>query len=159
MLDSKSLKTYFLEIMISSKNEQVCIHDLNHLTLLIILAAWWASINVGSKHSVPSNISRLVPSWRFHVHYRFEETSSGETFCIVSDQVRHHPSDHGTSSGGKLVLAKAQIAKLNALSKSEGAKVTKSTVDEAALAILKRHGSSRIALVSLQRKFIFIIQV
>jgi hypothetical protein len=59
---------------------------------------------------------------------------------------------------GKHLLAKAHIAKLNELTESEVTKLTSSTVDEPALAILKRQGSCGITIVSLQRKIIFDIQ-
>jgi len=60
---------------------------------------------------------------------------------------------------GKHLLAKADIAKLNELTKLEVTKLTSSTVDETALGILKRQGSRGITIVRVQRKFIFDIQV
>jgi len=60
---------------------------------------------------------------------------------------------------GKHLLAKAHIAKLNELRESEVTELSSSTVDETALAILKREGSRGITIVSLQRKTIFDIQV
>jgi hypothetical protein len=59
---------------------------------------------------------------------------------------------------GKHLLANAHIAKLNELTESEVTELTSSTVDEPAVAILKREGSRGITLVSLQRKFIFYIK-
>jgi len=59
---------------------------------------------------------------------------------------------------GKHLLAKAHIAKLTELTESEVTELTSSTVDEAALAILKRQGSRGITIVSSQRKIIFDIQ-
>jgi len=59
---------------------------------------------------------------------------------------------------GKHFLAKAHIAKLNKLTESEVTELTSSTVDETALAILKRQGSRGITVVSLQKKIIFDIQ-
>jgi uridylate kinase len=59
---------------------------------------------------------------------------------------------------GKHLLAKAHIAKLNELTVSEVTEMTSSTVDETALAILKRQRSRGITIVSLQRKPIFDIQ-
>jgi len=56
---------------------------------------------------------------------------------------------------GKHLLAKAHIAKLNKLTESEVTELTSSTVDETALAILKRQGSRGITIVSLQRKIRF----
>jgi len=60
---------------------------------------------------------------------------------------------------GKHLLAKAHIAKLNELTESEVTELTSSTVDETSLAILKRHGSRGITIVSLQRKIRFEIKV
>jgi len=59
---------------------------------------------------------------------------------------------------GKHLLAKAHIAKLNELTESEDTELISRTVDETALAILKRQGSRGITIVSLQRKTIFDIQ-
>jgi len=56
---------------------------------------------------------------------------------------------------GKHSLPKAHIAKLNKSTESEVSELTSSTVDETALAILKRQGSRGITIVSLQRKFLF----
>jgi len=54
---------------------------------------------------------------------------------------------------GKQLLAKAHIEKLNKLPELEVTELTSSTVDETALAILKRQGSCGIQIVSSQRKF------
>jgi hypothetical protein len=51
------------------------------------------------------------------------------------------------------------ITKLNELTVSEVTEITSSTVDETALAILKRQGSRDIPIVSSQRKFTFTIQL
>jgi hypothetical protein len=53
------------------------------------------------------------------------------------------------------LLAKANIAKLNEFTESEVTELTRSTVHESALAILKRQGSRGITIGSLQRKSIF----
>jgi hypothetical protein len=74
-------------------------------------------------------------------------------------QFQHHPSEHGTSAIRKHLLAKAHIAKLNELTVSELTDLTDSTVDETALAILKRQGSRGIQIVSSQRKIKLTIQV
>jgi len=145
--------------MISSKNECVFIHDLSDLTLQIIFDAWWASMNVGSKRPIEWKNSRHVPSWRFYLHCGIEETGSPGIICIVCHQVLCHPSEHGTSSMGKHLLAKAHIAKLNELTESEVTELTSSTVDETALAILKRQGSRGITIVSVPRKTILDIQL
>jgi len=126
--------------MISSKNECVFICDLNDLTLQIIFDAWWTSMNVDSKLSIAWNNSRHAPSWRFYLHCGLEESGCPGIICIVCHQVLHHPSEHGTSSMGKYLLAKAHITKLNKLTESEVSELTNSTVDETALAILKRQG-------------------
>jgi len=60
---------------------------------------------------------------------------------------------------GKHLLAKAHIAKLNELTESEVTELTSSTVDESALAILKRQESRRITIVGVPRKIIFDIQL
>jgi len=158
MSDTQSLNTLLLEVMISSKNERVFIHDLSDLTLQIIFDAWWAFMNVRSKRPIAWNISRHAPSWRFYLHCGIEETGSPGIICIVCHQVLRHPSEHGTSLMGKHLLAKAQNAKLNELAESEVTELTSSTVDETALAILKRQGSRGITIVSLQRKTIFDMQ-
>jgi hypothetical protein len=77
----------------------------------------------------------------------------------VCHQVLRHPSEHGISSIGKHLLAKAHIAKSNKLTESEVTQLTSLTVDETALAILKRQGSHGITIVSVARKMIFDIQL
>jgi len=56
---------------------------------------------------------------------------------------------------GKQLLATADIAKSNELTESEVSEMTSTTIDETALAILKRQGSQGIKIVSLQKTFIF----
>jgi len=116
-------------------------------------------INVASRLHIAWNNSRHVHSWRFNLHCGFEETGSPGIICIICHQVLCHPSEHGTSSFGKHLLAKAHIAKLNKLTESEVTELTISMVDETALAILKRQGSRGITIVSSQRKVRFDIQV
>jgi len=145
--------------MISSRNELVFISDLSDLTLQIIFNAWWASINVDSKWPIAWNNSRHAPSWRFDLHCGIEETASPGIICIVCHQVLRHPSEHGISSLGKHMLAKAHIAKFNESTESQVTEFTSSTVDETALAILKRQGSQEITLVSSQMKIRFAIHV
>jgi len=60
---------------------------------------------------------------------------------------------------GKHLLAKAHIAKLNESTELEVTELSSSTVDETALAILKRQESRGITIVCLQRKIVFDIQV
>jgi len=52
---------------------------------------------------------------------------------------------------GKLLLAKADIAKLNELTDSEVSELTSTTIDQTALAILKRQDSHGITIVSSQK--------
>jgi len=67
-----------------------------------------------------------------------EETGSLGIMCIVCHQVLRHPSEHGTSSMGKYMLAKGHITQLNELTASEVTKLTSLTVHETVLAILMR---------------------
>jgi hypothetical protein len=145
--------------MISSENQSVFIRYLSNLTMQIILDAWWASMNVGSKRPIAWNNSRHAPSRQFYLHCRIARTSSPGIIGMVCHQVLRHPSEHGTSSMGKHLLAKAQIAKLNELTESKVTELTCSMVDETALANLKRQGSRGIAIVSLVGKIIFDIQL
>jgi len=151
MLDTKSLNSSLLEVMISSKNERVFIRNLCDLILQIIFDAWWASMNEVSKRPIAWNNSRHAPSWWFYLRCRVEETGSPGIICIVCHQVLRHSSEHGTSSMGKHLLEEAHIAQLNELTESEVTELTSLTVDETALAILKRQGSRGITIVSLQR--------
>jgi uridylate kinase len=57
------------------------------------------------------------------------------------------------------LLEKAHIAKLTKLTDSEVNELTCCMVDATALAILKRHRSRGIIVVSLERKLIFDIQI
>jgi len=155
MLDSNSWNTSLLKVMISSKNEPVFIRDLGDLTLQIIFDAWWASMNVDWERPVAWNNSRHAPSWQFYLHCGIEETGSPASICIICHQVLRHPSEHGTSSMEKHLLANAHIAKLNELTESEVTELTSSMDDETALAILKRQASREITIVSSQRKIIF----
>jgi len=159
MSDSKSLNTLLLDIVISSKNECVFIHELNNLTLQSIFDAWWASMNIGSKRSISWNNYRHAPSWRFYLHCGIEETHSRGIIWIVYQQVLRHPSEHGTSSMGKHLLAKAHIAKLNKLTELEVTELTSSMVDEITLAIVKGQWSWGITIVSSQRQIVFDITV
>jgi len=159
MSDTRSLNTSLLEVLISSKNERVLIRDLCDLTLQIVFDAWWVSMKVGSKHPIAWNNFRHAPSWRFYSHCGIEETGSPGIICIVCHQVLWHPSEHGTSSMGKHLLAKAHIAKLSKLTVSEVTELTSSTVAETALAILTQQGSRGIPIVSSQKIIKFTIQV
>jgi len=144
--------------MISSKNEPVFILDLSDLTLQISFDAWWDSMNERSKRPVAWNNSRHAPSWRFYLHCGIEATGSPGIICIICHQVLRQPSEHGTSSMGKDLLAKAHIAKFNESTETEVTELTGTMVDETPLAILKRQGSRGITIVSMQRKIRFDIQ-
>jgi len=145
--------------MMSSKNKRVFICDFSNLTSQIIFDARWASINVHLRRPIGCNKSSYAPSWRFYLHCRMEENGSPGSICIVCYQVLRHPSEHGISWIGKKLLAKSRITKLNELTESEITELTSSTVDETALAILKRQGCQGIRIVSVQSKFIFHIYV
>jgi len=155
MSDSTSINTSLQEVIISCKNKHIFIRDLSDLTLRIIFNPWWASINVGSRRVIEWNNSRHTSSWRFCLHFEMDETGSPGIICIVSHQVFRHPSEHGTSSMGKHLLAEAHIAKLHELTESEVTELTSSMADETALAILKRQGSRGITIVCSRSKFIF----
>jgi hypothetical protein len=159
MSDIQSLNTSLCEVIISSKNQRVFIRDFSDLTLQIIFDAWWASMNVGSKRPIAWKNFRHAPSWQFYWHCGIAETGSPAIICIICHQVLRHPSEPGTSSIGKNLLAKAHILKLNELRESEVTQLTSSTVDETALAILKRQGSRGITIVIVPRKILFDIQL
>ena len=95
MSDSTSLNNAILEVMISSKNELVYIHDLSDLTLQIIFDAEWASMNVDLKCPISWTNSGYGSSRRFDLHSRIEETCSTGCIHIVCYQVLRHPSEHG----------------------------------------------------------------
>jgi len=94
-------------------------------------------MNVRSKRPIACKNSRHAPLWQFYLQCGIEETGSPGIMCIVCHQVLHHPSEHGTSSTEKHLLAKAHIAKFNEFTESEVTDLTSSTVDETPLAILK----------------------
>ena len=145
--------------MISSKNERVFIRDMSDLTVQIIFDESWAPMNVGSKWPIAWNNSWHAPSWQFYLRCGMEENGTPGIICIVCHQVLRHPSEHGTSSMGQHLLAKAHIAKLNEFTESEVTELTSSMVNDTALAILKRKGSRGITIVSSLRQIIFYIQV
>jgi len=116
-------------------------------------------MNVDSKRPIAWNKSQHAPSWWDYTHCGIAETGSAGIICIICHQVLYHPSQHTTSSMGKHLLAKAHIAKWNELTESEATELTSSTVDETALAILKRHGCRGITIVCSQTKIILAIQV
>jgi len=148
MSDQMSSNTSLREAMISSKNEWVFICDLRDLTLQMIFDAWWASMNVGSKHLIAWNSTKHVSSWRFYLHCGIEETGSPGIICNICHQVLRHPWEHGTSSMLTHLMGKAHIAKVNEFTESKVSELTSSTVDETALVILKRQWSRGITIVS-----------
>jgi len=158
MSDTQSFNTSLPEVMISSKNECVLIRDLSDLTLQMIFDAWGALQNVDSKRPIAWKNSRHASSWWFYLQCGIEETASPGIIFIVCHQALQYPSEHGTSSMGKHLLAKAHIAKFNELTESGVTELTSSTVDETALAILKRQGSRGITIVNMERKSRFHIQ-
>jgi hypothetical protein len=93
------------------QNEYVFIRDLSDRTLHIISVSWCASMKVDMKRPVAWKNSSHAPLWRFYLHCGIEETGSPGIICIVCHQVLRHPSEHGTSSMRKHLLAKAHIAK------------------------------------------------
>jgi hypothetical protein len=101
--------------MITSNNESVLIRDLSDLTMQIIFNALWTSMNLGSKQPISRDDSRHVPSRLFYTHCGIEETGNPNIICIVYRRLRRHPSEHGTGSVGKYLLATAHIAQLNEL--------------------------------------------
>ena len=115
-------------------------------------------MNVGSKWTIAWNSVQHAPSWQFYLHCQIQESGSPGIICIISRQVLHHPSEHGTSSGGKHLLAKTHITKFNELTEAEVTELTSSTVDETALAIFKRQGSQGITIVCSQSQIIFDVQ-
>jgi len=155
MSDSKSLNTSLLKVMISSKSERVFMRDLSDLTLQIVFNVWWVSMNVSLEWPSTWNHSRHAPSWRYYLHCCIGDTGSPAIICIIYHQVLRHPSEHGTSSIGKYLLPKAYMTKLNELTESEVTELTSLTVDETALAILKRQGSWGITIVCSLRTTIF----
>jgi len=136
MSDSKSSITSVLELMMSSKNKRDFIPDLSDRTLQIIFKAWWASMHGGSEPPIASDISGHAPSWWIYSQCRREGNSIPDIICIICHDVLCHPSEHGSSSVGEHLQAKAHIAKLNELTESEVTELTSSMVDETALAIL-----------------------
>jgi len=155
MSNSQLLNSLLLDVTISSKHLLLFICDLSDLTLQIIFDAWWASMNVGSKHSIVWNSSRHAPLWGFYLDCGIKKTASPGIIWIICHQVLRHPSEYGTSSMGQRLLANVLIAKLTELIESEVSELTSTMVDGTALAILKKHGRRGITIVSSEMIFIF----
>jgi len=115
-------------------------------------------MNIVSKRHIACINCKHAPSWQSYLHCEIPETGSPSIICIVCHQVLQHPSEHGTSTMGKHLLAKAHIANLYELTESEVTEWTSSTVNETALPILRMQGSRQTTIVSSQRKIIFDIQ-
>jgi hypothetical protein len=152
------LNNSLLQVIISSKNDLVFIHELSDLKLQIVSETYLASINEGSKLCIAKSNSSHALLWRFCLHCRIDVTGSPGMICIVCHQDRRHPLEYGTSSMGNHLLAKANIAKLNQLTETDVTELTSMTADETALAIVKRQGSRGITIVSIQRKIRLHIQ-
>jgi len=149
--DSNSLNTSLPECMISSKNHDVLMRDMCNLTLQILFDAWWASINLGFKHPIDWNRSRLATFWRFYLNCRIAETGIPGIISIICHHVLHHPSECGTSSMGKHWLARVHIAKIHKLTESTVSELTASTVEYTAWAMQKRHRFRGNTIVSSWR--------
>jgi len=106
---SKSLNISLLEVITSSKNECVFIHNLSDLTLQISFNAWWVSINVDSKHPVACNHYRQPPSCRFDLHCGIGETGSPGIISIMCCQVHRNLTEYGTWSMVTQLLGKSHI--------------------------------------------------
>jgi len=141
--------------MIFSKNERVMICELSNHTLQIFFDAWWTLMNVCSKHPIACNNSRHATSWWFICTVELRRPGSPGFICIDCHHVLPHPSEHGISSMGKHLVAKAHIAKLNEVTNPDVTELTSSMVDGTALAILMKQPGRGITIVSSQRKFIF----
>jgi hypothetical protein len=155
----KSVNTSLLDLMTASKHQHGFIHNISDLTLHIMFDGWWASLHVSRKQPSAWNTSRHAASWQFYLHCRIEATGTPGIICIMCYHVLLHPPDHGTSSMGKPLLAKAHITKKNKFTMSEIIELTSSTVDEAVSAILIRQRSRGITTLSVPRKTIFEIQL
>jgi len=111
------------------------------------VSCWW--------HPIAWDDTRRMPWSHFYLHCGIEETCSPGLICIMCYQVLRHLSEHATSSIGKHLLAMGHIAQLNYLTDLGVSELTRTTIDEAALAILKRQGCRRITIVSLPKKIVF----
>jgi len=100
-----------------------------------------------------------VSLWHFYLNCGIAEAGSPGIMCIVFDTVPHDPSEHGTTSMGKYLFAKAHIAKLSESSELEAAELPSTMVDTTAFAILMREGSQQITIVISQTKFKFELKV
>jgi hypothetical protein len=108
-------------------------------------------MNLDSWRPIALNNCGHALSWWFYLYCGSVETGSPGIICVICQQVLHHPFEHGTSSMGKPLQAKAQIANVNKWTESEGTELPGLTIEETALAILKRAQSRGITIVSSPR--------
>lgn len=66
-------------------------------------------MNVGSKCPIVCNHSQHVCAWQLNLDCGIEVTASARIICLVSHQALYYPSEHGTSSMRKNLLAKVQV--------------------------------------------------
>jgi len=145
--------------MTSYKNDHVCLRDLGDLTVHIIFDGWWDSMNIVFIDPIAWHHSRHASAWRGYLHSGITETGSTGIISNVGHRILGHPSEHGTSWTGKHLVAKVNFTKLNKLIELKVTKLTTSTVDETALAIMKGQGSRWIIRVSWRMTIIFAIRV
>jgi hypothetical protein len=112
-------------------------------------------MNADLKLSIAWNSSTHAPSWQFYLDCGWEESGSPGNKCIVCHQVLRHPSQHGSSSMGKHLLAKSHITKLNELTETKVSELAKSTVNKTTLAIVKQQPSQGITIVRSQFTLLF----
>jgi len=155
MSDSKSSNTGLLEFMIFSNNECARMCNLSNISLQIVFDIWWASIHVASKSPIAWNNSTHAPVWVYYSLCGIEKTGSTGIVGIICHQVLRHPSHNGTSLLHKHFLGKSHIITLHKSVESEVTEINSSTVDLAAMDILRKQGSWIITTVSLQIKIIF----
>jgi hypothetical protein len=74
---------------------------------------------------------------------------------MVCHQVLQPPSEYGTSSMGKYLLAKAHLPELNDLKEEKVTELTNSMVVEMTWDILKTHESRPITIICSEKNFIF----
>jgi len=103
--------------MIPSKNECVSTGDLSYLTVESIFDACWASMNIGSESPIGWNHSSHAPPSQFHLHCGIEHTAIIGIICIMCHPVIRHPSEHGTCSMWKHLLAISSHGKVTQINR------------------------------------------
>jgi len=76
MSDDQSIDTSLLEIIISTKNEQLFIGGLTGLAFQNNIDDWRISMNVVLKYPLERKHSKDALSWHFYLHHGIEQTSS-----------------------------------------------------------------------------------